>query len=98
MLLAVAYMIGFAPVQVDELLHACAQLPRLLGAVWLIAAAILRTLPAANGRSQDRGRGGLGLLGTAGKRMMFYKACEFYMVCWIFAVCTNRPLLLKLIL
>ena len=54
MLLAVAYMIGVAPVQVGEFLHACAQPPRLLGAVWLIAAAILRTLPAADGRSQDR--------------------------------------------
>ena len=50
---AVAYMIGVAPVQVGEFLPACAQPPRLLGAVWLIAADLLRTLPA-DGRNQDR--------------------------------------------
>jgi len=47
-------MIGVAPVQVGEFIHACAQLPRLLGAVWLIAADILRTLPGTDGGSQDR--------------------------------------------
>ena len=86
MLSAVAYMLGVAPVQVDELLHACAQLPRLLQAAWLIAAVIVRTLPAAKGRSQNRGRGGLGLLGTAGQRIVFYKPCVFYTLFRLFAV------------
>ena len=46
-------MSGVAPLQMGEFIHACAQPPRLLGAVWLIAADLLRTLPAS-GRSQDR--------------------------------------------